>query len=289
MLLALVVVAGCATTQTAPEAETSQPDRETEGPAPRDNLNSTLWVQTSAEYRALARQTYATARRQLDQVLETKQTRASAALEQTGDTADKPPAVVLDVDETVLDNSAYQAKLVESRESFSIESWNAWCRRAEAEPIPGAVAFARYADRQGATVFYVTNREHEVEGATRENLKRHGFPLDDDRDVLLTKYEREGWEGSKVPRRKLVAEDFHIALLIGDSLGDFVSVPEDSSPEARRRLVDEHRKRWGRSWIVLPNPTYGDWEGALYDYDYGAETPEKRRRKIDALTVPDER
>ena len=282
----LVVAPGCASTSSSDTPDERKPAaQQSSQAAPHDNLNATLWVQTSAEYRSLTRQAYAAARHQLDRALDDES--RVAAPEQSSDTAaDKPPAVVLDVDETVLDNSAYQASLIDQRESFSVESWNAWCRRAEADPIPGAVEFARYADRQDVTVFYVTNREHEVEAPTRDNLKRHGFPIDDERDVLMTKYERETWEGSKVPRRRSIARDFRITLLIGDSLGDFVSVPEGSSPEARRQIIDNHQKRWGRDWIVLPNPTYGDWESSLYNYDYQLPTGDKRQQKLDTLETP---
>lgn len=225
-------------------------------------LLSTRWVQTSAEYTALALQAYELAQRQLAQALVDSTWTAYPAQADASDLARRPPAVIVDVDETVLDNSPYQAWLVTTGRSFSPESWARWVQAAQAEPVPGAVAFVQEALRRGVQVFYVTNRAADLEAATRRNLQAVGFPLSDTLDVILTRSERPEWASSdKEPRRAFLGQRYRILLQIGDQLGDFVSEPETST-EARRALVLRYRTWWGTRWIVLPNPQYGAWQRA---------------------------
>ena len=212
---------------TPPAQPPAQPPAGPTAPAPPetalrndDRLGAVLWQQTSAEYRALALATFARARLELDRALADRT--ATAALEQQGEFADLPPAVIADVDETLLDNSAYEADRIRVGGRYEAVSWNAWVARAGALAVPGAVEFARYAAERGVTVFYVTNRAAALEVKTRENLAAVGFPLAPDRDTVLTPGERE-WTSEKSPRRAEVARSFRILLLVGDDLGDFVS------------------------------------------------------------------
>jgi len=247
-------------------------------------LNSVLWMQTAAERHALARQTYHHGERMLDAALE--EASWSAALEQTGDTSDLPPAVVLDVDETVLDNSSFEAQLIVEDAVFETEAWHEWCRREEALPVPGAVEFTQYAAEKGVAVFYLTNRRHEVEEATRRNLEKHGFPLDPEEDTLYTRGERDEWDVSdKSSRRADIASRYRILLLFGDDLNDFVSGSR-SSLEERNALVEEYDDYWGSRWLVLPNPAYGGWEGALTQFDYGLEPEPRLLQKFEQLRLP---
>lgn len=266
----------CEQQQTAPKA--AQP-----GPAANENLNATLWQQTSAEYQAVALQTYRAAADKLDDALADKTW--VAAVEQTAAEAKgKPPAIILDVDETVLDNSAYQARLIKSGETYDTATWNAWCDEAQAGAVPGALALTKKAADKGVTVFYVTNRDHSVEEATRQNLAKLGFPLADDTDTILTKHEKEGWGSDKTPRRELVAKNYRIVMLFGDNLGDFVAKSAaQGAPQARVDAAMNYEKRWGTSWFMLPNPMYGYWESAPYDYDYGISAEQKGQKKLDAL------
>jgi acid phosphatase len=207
----------------------------------------------------------------------------TAALEQTGDFSELPPAVILDVDETVLDNSAYAARVLRHGGEYDIESWTAWCREVRATAIAGALEFTLYAAGKGVAVFYVTNRRHDVEEATRKNLDELGFPLDSSQDTLHTRGETEAWQSSdKGPRRKAIASRYRILLLIGDNLGDFVS-GESVSIAERDALAERFRDNWGTRWIVLPNPQYGSWEDAVFGFDYGLTYEERLRIKYDAL------
>ncbi len=212
------------------------------------NLNATLWTQTAAEHEALCLQVFATATQAVEKRVATP--------------GDKPFAVIVDVDETVLDNSPYQARLVLDQEDYSAASWAGWCREARAAAIPGAVAFAQRCQQRGVRVFYVTNRTIEVEAATRTNLAAVGFPLADTQtiDVVLSRGDIDV-KSSKVARRARVAADHEVIAMLGDDLHDFVDA--EGSVEARRRVVSEHAERWGTQWFVLPNPMYGSWERTL--------------------------
>lgn len=259
----LIAVSGCATV-----------------PPSAGQLNSVLWVQSSVEYRATAIQAYRLAEVRLADALGDPSW--TAALEQGEAFSELPPAVILDVDETVLDNSPFQARLIRDRREFDSEAWSAWTTEGRAQGIPGALAFTRRAHSLGVRVFYVTNRDHAYEEATRRNLERLGFPLDEDTDVLLTLGERPEWGSEKSSRRAYVTRTHRVLLLIGDDLNDFVSGAR-ATPEARLALARRHEDAWGLRWIVLPNPAYGSWESTLYDFARTLSADERRRRKTDSL------
>jgi len=241
-------------------------------------LNSTLWTQTAVEYEGAVRQAYRMAEVMMQRAL--NDSLWTASLEQAEQGSDtyraKPPAVVLDVDETVLDNSPYQARLILDDAVYESESWAAWVREEQADPVPGALSFTQAAANRGVQVIYLTNRDASLEAATRANLTALGFPVDDAPDAVLTQGEREGW-ASKTARRDWVAERYRILLLVGDNFGDFVA-EADTSVSARRARGRSFREYWGSRWIVLPNPQYGSWEAALYDFEYGLP----RRAPLDA-------
>ena len=141
-------------------------------------LDSALWMQTSAEHDAAYLQAYRQARFALDRAL--KDRHWTAAIEQTGKFNKLPPAIILDLDETILDNNRAQAQQVlDNQHAFDPMKWDAWVRQAEAGALPGAVEFTRYAASRGVKVFYVTNRNAAQEAVTRQNLAQLNFPLDD--------------------------------------------------------------------------------------------------------------
>ena len=131
-------------------------------PPAHDLLLANLWIQRAVEYKANALTVYALARIRLDEALSDRNWTAAPG-EQTGDFQNLPPAVVLDVDETLLDNSKYQVWLMRADQSFSTKSWNQFCAAQISAAIPGAVEFTKYAESKGVKVFYVTNRGAETE------------------------------------------------------------------------------------------------------------------------------
>ncbi len=249
-------------------------------PQRQPNLDATLWIQTAAEYDAAARSVYIAAANDLAGLL--ADSAESAVLEQEGNYSALPPAVILDVDETVLDNSPYQARLLIGGESYDSQSWAAWVNEAAAAAVPGAVEFTQAAVRLGITVFYVTNRRASQEEATRRNLIEAGLPLPGDPDVVLTLDERPDWLSSKSSRRQFVASTHRVLMLVGDDLNDFVDV-DGLSVEQRDGVEERFVSYWGERWRMLPNPTYGSWERALFDSDLGLTPSERTNRKAEHL------
>lgn len=246
---------------------------------PHPLIHSTTWVRTSVEYDAITREAWRLAIERLDEAL--AHPFWTAALEQTGGYHDLPPAVIVDVDETVLDNSPFQTRMIRAGEEFDAEAWTEWVMEAAAPPVPGALEFARAAQRRGVTIFYITNRDMPLEAATRQNLEAAGFPVDPREDRVLSRGERRDWISDKSSRRAVVARGYRILLLVGDDFNDFVSAR--LSVDQRESLATRHSDRWGRQWIMLPNPLYGSWEDALYGYQSGLSAEEKNRRKAAAL------
>ena len=228
-------------------------------------FQSIVWTQNSAEYKILALQAYDRAATQLKASLADKTWSADEVQLAANDFAEKKPAIILDVDETVLDNSAYNARNVADGKSYSLPSWNAWTNEGKATEIPGSMAFIKLAQDQGVEVFYVTNRRDVVKEATLKNLKELGYPVDNDH--LLTRNDEDGREGDKLSRRAMVAKEHRIVLLIGDNMADLCSGMDGREQNARNETALAKQKKLSRGWILLPNPVYGGWERALPDRD----------------------
>lgn len=251
-------IAACAGRTVSPAAPAAAPPAA--APATTALPDSVVWFRTSVEYRAVTTQSYRLAALMLDRALVDRTW--TAALEQTGEFSSKPPAVILDVDETVLDNSESEERNIREGAAYNETRWTAWCHERKATPIPGALEFTRAAAAKGVAVFYVTNRDRALEEATRDNLAKHGFPLDAGRDTVLTRAERPEWSSSdKSSRRAMVAQDFRIVLLVGDDFGDFVAGARGTLA-ARQALDEANAAKWGVKWIALPNPLYGSWKTA---------------------------
>ena len=250
-------------------------------PVPQnDLLNATLWVTNSVEYKANAMGAYALAKMQLDKALADKTW--TAATEQTGDFQDKPPAVILDADETAIDNGAYEAWLIKTGKDYSGKTWAEWVADAEAKAVPGAVDFTKYADSKGVKVFYVTNRSADQEEATRKNMEALGFPMGGNVDTFLMSKEKEDWTSKKGTRRAFIAENYRILLLLGDNYGDF-SDDYGGSEADRAKSMEANMAHIGHDWIFIANPEYGSFESAPFLSNYKLSPDERRQMKIDAL------
>jgi len=249
--------------------------------APSDLLLATLWTQRSVEFKGNALTVYALARIRLDQGLADK-TWTAAPAEQKGDFANLPPAVILDVDETVLDNSPYQVWMMKNGKTFSTKTWNEFCDAQISRAIPGAVEFTKYADSKGVKLFYVTNRGTEVEKSTRENMEKLGFPMGGNVDTFLMQNEKPDWGSAKGTRRAVIAKDYRVVLNIGDNFGDFVDRYRTSEAE-RQKAFDEDKDRFGREWLMIANPTYGSFDTAPYGHDFKKPLEEQRKAKWQSL------
>ena len=224
-------------------------------------FNSVAWVQNSAEFKLLTQQTYRMALSQLYVGLHDPNWSADEIQLAAGDFADKTPAIILDVDETVMDNSAFNARSVARGQQYTTETWNAWCNERKADAIPGALAFINAAKGLGVKVFYVTNRRDEVKPATIDNLNQLGFTADENN--VMTQNPKDNRDGRKKTRRAMIAKDHRIVLLIGDNLSDMCLDLDIRDGVERNRIAAEKANMLGTRWIVIPNPVYGQWERAL--------------------------
>jgi 5'-nucleotidase (lipoprotein e(P4) family) len=234
-------------------------------PAADPMLKAVLWQQAAGESRALQHQAYRLARMRLDDLL------AEGRFV-------RKPAVVVDIDETVLDNSPYQARLIRTGTHYP-EGWAEWCARAEAEPVPGALDFLSYCRKKGVVVFYVSNRRESTREGTVKNLADHQFPFADNPHVLL-----RGENTTKEMYRQKIHETHEILLLIGDNLNDFSAHFYEKPAGSRNSAVDSLAREFGNRFILLPNPMYGDWEGAVLNYYWNRSREELDQTLLNALT-----
>ncbi len=224
---------------------------------------ATVWMQSSAEFRALCYQAFNVAAMNLDSFLNSY-------------TGKKPVAVIVDADETVIDNAAYEAFLIGQDFGYSSKTWTPWMAAAEAKAMPGAKEFLDFAAAKGVEIFYVTNRKMVGYDGTKKNLMELGFPNVDEKHLLLRTDSSD-----KQARRDMVAKDYEVAMLLGDNLNDFTSDFAKKSVAERFTETDSIKGQWGTRFIVLPNPTYGEWEGAVYGGNWGASAAEKdQMRKL---------
>jgi len=246
-----------------------------------DLLNAELWMQTAIEYRANCLTVYALARTRLDEALADKDWTATA---QSGNYRDLPPAVILDLDETAIDNSPYEAGLAVSGRDFDPKTWDAWTRAEQAKAIPGAVEFTTYAAAKGVKVFYVSNRNADQKEATRRNMQALGFPMGGNVDTFLMQKDRPEWAaGAKGVRIAHVAKDYRVLLMFGDNISDFGDNYNGGMAE-RGQSFEALKAHFGHDWMMLANPVYGAWESAAYGHNFKLSADEKRAKKIGALT-----
>jgi 5'-nucleotidase (lipoprotein e(P4) family) len=246
-----------------------------------DLLLAALWTQRSVEYKANALTVFALARIRLDEALADKNWTAAPA-EQTGDYQMLPPAVILDIDETLLDNSKYQVWMMKSDQTFSTKTWNEFCAAQISTAVPGALEFVKYADSKGVKIFYITNRAAETEKDTRENMQKLGFPLGGNVDTFLMQNEKPGWGGAKSTRRAVVTKDYRVLLNVGDNFGDFDDRYRTSEAD-RLKAFDADMAYWGKQWLMIANPTYGSFDTAPYGHDFKKSREEQRKAKRDVL------
>lgn len=242
---------------------------------------ATLWMQRAAEYRALAYQAYNNARWQLDADLDKKNVKKLPKAERK-----RPRAIIVDIDETVLDNSPAQAEGIKTQTPFNSNDWLAWVEMRKAKAIPGSVEFLNYAVSRGVKIFYLSNRDEIHKTATIENLKNVGFTDISSENVLMRQKDAKGANiSTKTPRREFVAQNYRVVLLMGDNLDDFSDIFEQKSVADRFGETDKIKGDWGRRWIVLPNPMYGTWESAIYEYQR-LNDKQKAEKRATALEMP---
>ncbi|MDE2408263.1 MAG: 5'-nucleotidase, lipoprotein e(P4) family [Xanthomonadaceae bacterium] len=257
------------------------------GAAPHDNLNAVVWMQRTAEYAAVTQTVYHAAISRLDPALKDRQWDALVPDERGNAATGLPPAVVMDVDETVLDNSPYQARLIRDGQDYNEVTWDQWVAEEKAKAVPGVVEFAKAANARGVTILYISNRATHLKDATIANLRAVGMPVKDDSVFLglgtfVPDCEQNGSE--KDCRRRLAGQQYRVVMQFGDQLGDFAQILANT-PQARADLANQYRTWFGERWFMLPNPSYGSWEPALFNNAWSQPSETRRKSKLDALDI----
>ncbi len=230
-----------------------------------ETLNASLWIQTAAEYRALCYQGYNIT---LDLLRSAKESAKSG---------DKPLAVIMDCDETLLDNTPSDTSIIDN----DTKSWNIfveWVKEAKAAAMPGAEEFLKEVDALGVELFYVTNRPENMRADTVRNMKGLNFPQVDDRHVSFA-----SGSSNKDSRFSRIEQDYNVIVYLGDRMDDFPINLYGKMMQERRAVTDQNRTLFGRKYIMFPNPVYGSWLGSLAE-GYSKKSPaEQRKAKLDAM------
>lgn len=228
-----------------------------------DRLDAVLWMQTAIEHDLVFREVYRVAEQKLVQALADPQWDALPHGERSNDASALPAAVIVDVDETILDNSPFEARMIRDNSDFNEAAWTAWVEQKSAHALPGALEFAKFAAAHGVTMFYLTNRDESMTTPTRDNLASLGFPLTDDVQTVLGKGVNTpgcvAHGSNKGCRRKLVAVHYRVLQMFGDQLGDFIDGADDDNA-TRSERVQPYLDWFGERWFALPNPDYGSWK-----------------------------
>jgi len=238
----VALTASAACRSAAPSAPPLAPTAPVTAPAtlPPESIR---WARDSAEHRALLLQVYRAA---------TAHVEREAAARAPGTWA-----VVLDADETVIDNSLYELERVEKKIPFGSDGWREWTARRAATPLPGAAAFLDRVRALGGKIVIVTNRSAGECPDTEAVFQAHRLAYD---AMLCTP---EAGPRDKNPRFEAVARGttaaglppLEVVAFVGDNIQDFPGLSQ-----ALRKESDEAFAPFGVRFFVLPNPMYGSWE-----------------------------
>lgn len=262
---------------------------------PKNGTMGAVWLQQAVESDAAIQSIYQGAAAQLDAALKDP-AQALALSEQIKVGAKgqgKPAAIIVDIDETILDNDGFNARGLRNRlTTFNEGYFECWGAEKKAKAYPAARDFLNAAAKKGVTVFFVTNRREDQRAPVVETLIAEGFPVQSDgANVIFRTFGAGEKDGSKEkgPRRMCVAQQFRVAMLFGDNLGDFVD-GSDASPTQRIALVTKEQgdAQWGRRWFMLPNPAYGSWMSALAKYRKDGQDPTQFERERNVETWVDD-
>ena len=243
---AALFLAGCASQSPVQEIAVvdSTPSVSPDRRLSLQGTNSALYQHTSAEVHLLFKQCYELALHRFEMNYQA--------------TDDTSLAVVVDVDETVLDNSRYELEQLANGTTFTPETWNEWVQRREATPVPGAKGFLTHVAEKGCEVFYITNRSAEEKSATIYNLRRFGFPFADSTHVLT----RDA-TSDKTERRGKVETDHTVLLYVGDQLRDYSEKMKDRSEGFGKGTVDSLYSELSTRFVLTPNSVYGTWKDRI--------------------------
>ena len=268
LTIVMLSLMGACASAPAPAPPQAIPASSTGEHAPNQDLGL-LWVKHAAEYGAITKQTYRSAEAALPGYIADT---SWSAMPGQKDAENLPPAVILDVDETVVSNVDFQLAF---ERPFTNRKLYDFYREHAAIPVAGVVEFVAAARKAGVDVFFVTNRPCElIDDDPDPCPQKHGVIEElvsigistDDKHVMLA--DENNWDRAKIRRREYIARTHRVLMLFGDDLGDFVPCvrtklygpcTEPATKASRARLVDEYINYWGNGWYILPGPMHGSW------------------------------
>lgn len=248
------------------------PVRAEECQSPPPHLHANLWMQTSAEYQALCRQTFSSALREIKQAAKKAKRRQGRPVGPDK----KPLAVVADLDETILDNARFQSAMDAAVWAdgtdigYTPKRWEQWERdnAEEVGLVPGAGPFIAEVEKLKIVMVYISNRLERLKDSTIRALALNGINTRGLQDGLELRLSLKKETSNKQDRIKQVEVKYHVVAYLGDNLADFPGAteqPRDVAEHlaARLKKVESAGALWGTRWFMLPNPIYGDWDQAL--------------------------
>ena len=202
--------------------------------------NDVRWVRNSAEYKSLCHQVYSQAIYKLEKKV--KHNKFSL------NTRENNYAVIMDLDETVLDNSDYQVDLFDKNQTFNMDSWAKWVEEEEAKLVPGAQKYINHLRRNNIQIIFISNRMHARLKSTKNNMKKLG--IFSKHDIYLLRKDKS--DKKQIRRDEVFSatgrmnefNKFTVLQYLGDAMGDFNS---------------KKYHRFGVDQFILPNPMYGKW------------------------------
>jgi len=214
-------------------------------------LYATAWKQTAAEYRALYYQGFNVARMHVEMALSKRKA------------GDKPLAVVTDMDDTVLHALNYWGHLInQNKDYFDDPIWDKWIPENKVTASPGSLEFLKFCAENGVEVFYVTSRDQgeKTYEYAMGHLKVLGFPYADEKHLTVLRD-----TSNKEKRQDEIMKDFNVVVFLGDNLNDFRrKYYIKSNVDERLKMMETDREKYGRNYIVFPNPTDGHWLAAIF-------------------------
>ena len=218
------------------------------------------WQQLSGEYAAYLHQSFNTATDQLDNIL-------------LNLPEGKKPAIITDIDDTLIPSTAYFSSMVDTNESKNIERSRYWWNHQEATALPGSVDFLQKAYRKGVEIFYISGRFNDVKAVTLDKLKKLGYPVRDEHHILLQN-EQNVTLSKEDKRKQIINMGYYPVMLFGDQLEDLGEVDKGLYP-VKKNWVYQNQNKFGIEWFILPNTVYGFWEEAVTT-DYRTLPPEEK-------------
>ncbi|HEY7896012.1 MAG TPA: HAD family acid phosphatase [Gemmatimonadaceae bacterium] len=238
---AFSILAAALAACTATHAPSTEPAPQTGTYKPSASIR---WYRASAERRAIYLEVYRAAAERLEERVKSR--------------APQSWAVIMDADETVLDNSPNEEQTDSLHQGFSDARFVAWVRRDAARALPGAVEFTRRVHELGGKVAIVSNRADSLCADTKQTLGQAGITAD---EVLC----QTGPTGDKNPRFQAIENGtapstlpkLDVVMWLGDNIQDF---PAPTGAQSIRSAPDSAFAPFGDIYFVLPNPMYGSWE-----------------------------